>query len=155
MNIGGISSNLFSPELTRALDTVSSSLAAGNMPDPNAFLSQISGSDPAATASSSTPSVTGVPPIDGLTNPTAGIHSLGEGRTVTPEFASILGDFLGQVDAAQHRADSAVESLAVGEPIDVHQVMLALNEASNAMQLTLQVRGKVLEAYQDLMRMPL
>ena len=43
-----------------------------------------------------------------------------------------------------------VESLALGEPVDVHQVMLALGEASNALHLTLQVRGKVLEAYQEL-----
>jgi flagellar hook-basal body complex protein FliE len=48
-----------------------------------------------------------------------------------------------------------VESLALGEPVDVHQVMLALNEASNAVHLTLQIRGKVLEAYQELMRLPL
>ena len=38
--------------------------------------------------------------------------------------------------------------------VDVHQVMLALNEASNALQLTLQVRGKILDAYQEFMRMP-
>ena len=48
-----------------------------------------------------------------------------------------------------------VESLAVGEPVDVHQVMMSLNEASNALHLTLQVRSKVLEAYQELMRLPL
>jgi flagellar hook-basal body complex protein FliE len=85
-------------------------------------------------------------------------QSLGEPlaqRSVAPAFAQVLDGFLQHVDTAQHRADAMVESLALGEPVDVHQVMLALNEASNAVQLTLQVRGKVLEAYQDLMRMPL
>ena len=48
-----------------------------------------------------------------------------------------------------------IESLALGEPIDVHQVMLALNEANNAMALTLQVRSHALKAYQDLMQISL
>ena len=74
---------------------------------------------------------------------------------MAPAFGEVLNGFLRQVDGAQHQADAMVEALAVGEPVDVHQVMLALNEASDAMQLTLQVRGKVLEAYQDLMRMPI
>jgi flagellar hook-basal body complex protein FliE len=77
----------------------------------------------------------------------------GVGR-VPASFSKILDGFLQQVNTAQHQADDMVESLALGEPVDVHQVMLALNEASNAMQLTLQVRGKILDAYQEFMRMP-
>jgi flagellar hook-basal body complex protein FliE len=76
-------------------------------------------------------------------------------KPVAPAFGEVLQGMLRQTDAAQHRADSMVESLALGEPVDVHQVMLALNEASNATHLALQVRGKLLEAYQELMRMPL
>jgi flagellar hook-basal body complex protein FliE len=77
------------------------------------------------------------------------------GGPVAPAFGEILTSFLRQTDGAQHRADAMVESLALGEPVDVHQVMLALTEASQAVHLALQVRGKVLEAYQELMRMPL
>ena len=76
-------------------------------------------------------------------------------QSVAPVFGEVLSGFLHQVDESQHRADSMVESLALGEPVDVHQVMLSLNEASNALHLTLQVRSKVLEAYQELMRLPL
>src|SRR5207244_12249434 len=47
-------------------------------------------------------------------------------------FAKILDGFLHQGNTAEHHADDMVESLALGEPVDVHQVMLALNEASNA-----------------------
>jgi flagellar hook-basal body complex protein FliE len=81
-------------------------------------------------------------------------ESGGEG-SVIPAFGEVLSGFLQQVDAAQHRSDAMVESLALGEPVDVHQVMLALGEASNALHLTLQVRGKALEAYQELMRLPI
>jgi flagellar hook-basal body complex protein FliE len=76
-------------------------------------------------------------------------------RPAGPEFGEILTGFLRRVDGAQHRADEMVEALALGEPVDVHQVMLALTEASHAVHLALQVRGKVVEAYQELMRMPL
>jgi len=76
-------------------------------------------------------------------------------QSVAPVFGEVLNGFLHQVDESQHRADAMVESLALGEPVDVHQVMLSLNEASNALHLTLQVRSKVLEAYQELMRLPL
>src|SRR5437867_1439183 len=89
-----------------------------------------------------------VPPMLDLAGPSRQL-------SVAPAFGQVLNGFLGQVNGAQHQADAMVESLALGEPVDVHQVMLALNEASDALQLTLQVRGKVLEAYQDLMRMPL
>jgi flagellar hook-basal body complex protein FliE len=98
---------------------------------------------------------------DAPSAPTAspdGLPSLGEtgeGGSVIPAFGDVLSGFLRQVDAAQHRSDAMVESLALGEPVDVHQVMLALGEASNALQLTLQVRGKVLEAYQEFMRLPI
>jgi flagellar hook-basal body complex protein FliE len=70
-------------------------------------------------------------------------------------FGEVLQQFLGKVDQAQHHSDDMVESLALGEPVDVHQVMLSLSEASHALNLTLQVRTKLLEAYQEIMRVPL
>jgi flagellar hook-basal body complex protein FliE len=84
-----------------------------------------------------------------------GLGETQEGGAVIPAFGDVLSGFLGQVDVAQHRSDAMVESLALGEPVDVHQVMLALGEASNALQLTLQVRGKILDAYQEFMRLPI
>lgn len=75
-------------------------------------------------------------------------------QAVGPAFGEVLNGLIQQVDGTQHRADSMVESLALGEPVDVHQVMLAMNEAADAMNLTLQVRNKALEAYQELMRLP-
>jgi flagellar hook-basal body complex protein FliE len=84
-----------------------------------------------------------------------GLESPSAAGPVAPAFGEILNQFLDQVDQAQHKSDDMVESLALGEPVDVHQVMLALSEASNALNLTLQVRGKLLEAYQELMRVPL
>jgi flagellar hook-basal body complex protein FliE len=72
-----------------------------------------------------------------------------------PGFGDVLNGFLGKVNTSQNQADHMVESLALGEPVDVHQVMIALGEASNSLQLTMQVRNKVLEAYQELMKTPI
>jgi flagellar hook-basal body complex protein FliE len=72
-----------------------------------------------------------------------------------PGFGDVLSGFMGKVNNSQNQADHMVESLALGEPVDVHQVMIALGEASNSLQLTLQVRNKVLEAYQELMKTPI
>jgi len=69
-----------------------------------------------------------------------------------PTFQHTLGAFLDKVDHLQHDADAMVEAFALGEPVEVHQVVMALGEAQTALDLTLQVRNKVLEAYQEVMR---
>ena len=80
-------------------------------------------------------------------NAAPGAAKAGEG------FGSVMNDLIGQVNQSQAKADQMVEALALGEPVEVHQVMIALNEASNALNLTLQVRNKALEAYQEVMRL--
>lgn len=77
------------------------------------------------------------------------------GGAVAPAFGEVVSGFLKQVNNAQQNSDALAEALAVGDEVDVHKVMLALNDASNAMSMTLQVRSHVLKAYQDLMQIPL
>lgn len=50
-------------------------------------------------------------------------------------------------------ADDSVRRLAIGDPVNLHQVMVKLEEAKLHFDLVLQVRNKLLEAYQDVMRM--
>jgi flagellar hook-basal body complex protein FliE len=90
------------------------------------------------------------PPIGA--NVTANIVPASAGKS-GDGFGSVMNDLIGQVNQSQAKADQMVEALALGEPVEVHQVMIALNEASNALNLTLQVRNKALEAYQDVMRL--
>jgi flagellar hook-basal body complex protein FliE len=53
----------------------------------------------------------------------------------------------------QTRADRLTEKLAAGEVRDIHQVMIAVEQVNIALQLTMQVRNKVIESYQEIMRM--
>lgn len=71
------------------------------------------------------------------------------------EFGDMLKQQLNNVNALDNKADSLAKAYALGEPVPLHQVMIAGEKASIAMELTLQVRNKLIQAYQDMMRMPL
>lgn len=69
------------------------------------------------------------------------------------EFSAFLKDALNKVNEQQIQADQLTEKLVKGENVDLHQVMIAAQKASISLQLTLEVRNKVMEAYQEMMRM--
>ena len=58
-----------------------------------------------------------------------------------------------QVDGKLNVADRELQALATGQTQNLHQVMIALEEAKLSFQLLVQVRNRVLDAYQDVMRM--
>lgn len=68
-------------------------------------------------------------------------------------FEETLRGIIGTVNAAQTRAEEAGNAYQLGEETDVARVMLARQEAGIAFEATLQVRNKLLSAYQDIMRM--
>lgn len=70
------------------------------------------------------------------------------------EFGRFLQEALANVEAAQNEAATAAQKLATGEIKDIAEVTIASEKATLALQLTVQVRNKVLEAYQEMMRMP-
>ena len=60
---------------------------------------------------------------------------------------------LNQVNALQFQSKDLQNEAAVGGDVDLHDVMIASEKAGVAMQLTLQIRNKMVEAYQEVMRM--
>ena len=68
------------------------------------------------------------------------------------DFANQLMDVLKEVNASQNNAEQMKTDLQTGQPVEFHDVMIAMEKASLAMNLTLAVRNKALEAYQELMR---
>jgi flagellar hook-basal body complex protein FliE len=71
------------------------------------------------------------------------------------EFGSVLKGHLQQVNQLSNQAGKLSQAYALGESVPLHQVMVASEKASVAMELTLQIRNKLLQAYQDMMHMPL
>ena len=70
-------------------------------------------------------------------------------------FYSLLKDKLDEVNDKQIEADNNTESFIKGEGPDIHEVMLSSEEAKMSLQLAVQVRNKLVEAYQELNRMQL
>jgi len=70
-----------------------------------------------------------------------------------PSFADTLAKSIEEVNHLQKEADQAIEQLASGESQNVHGAMLAVNKADTAFRMTMQVRNKIVEAYQEVMRM--
>ncbi len=68
-------------------------------------------------------------------------------------FSQMLNRALEEINARQLAADELVQAFAAGEVEDVHQVVVAMQEARLALQLAVEVRNKVVEAYQEISRM--
>jgi flagellar hook-basal body complex protein FliE len=68
-------------------------------------------------------------------------------------FGDALKSALDGVSASQEKASALSEGFERGEVVDVAKVMLARQEAGVAFEATLQVRNRLLSAYQDIMRM--
>ena len=71
-------------------------------------------------------------------------------------FAGALQSALDRVNEAQGRASALAQSFETGDrPVALHEVMLALQKANIAFQATVQVRNRLVSAYQDIMNMPI
>lgn len=69
------------------------------------------------------------------------------------DFSNTLKELLGKVDESSATANDAVSRMVDGTG-DVHQAMIALQNADVMLQMTVQIRNKLVQAYQDVMRMP-
>ncbi len=68
-------------------------------------------------------------------------------------FADTLSESLQKVNDLQKQADTAIEDFATGKTGNIHETMIAVGKADLAFRLTMQVRNKIVEAYQEVMRM--
>jgi flagellar hook-basal body complex protein FliE len=99
-----------------------------------------------------TPGVT--PIIPGLASaPAAAASGARSAEPGKPSFEAVLKDSLAQVSTLQHQADQAITQLASGGPTSLHDTMLALDQADLSFRLMMQVRNKIVEAYQEVLRM--
>ena len=68
-------------------------------------------------------------------------------------FAARMTDSLAQVNEMQLEKKAMIESFAAGETQNVHELMIHIQKAGVAMNVTSAVRSKVMQAYQEVMRM--
>jgi flagellar hook-basal body complex protein FliE len=83
----------------------------------------------------------------GAATPAAGAASSGEG------FGASLERLVGTMEESHNNANAAVNGMLGGQ-LDVHDAMIALQRADLTLQFGVQVRNKLMNAYQEIMRMP-
>ncbi len=68
-------------------------------------------------------------------------------------FENMLGDFVNDVAQKQAAATGAVNGLLSGQNVSLHQAMISMEEANVSFQMMVEVRNRLLDGYQELMRM--
>ena len=76
-------------------------------------------------------------------------------RPPTASFEQMLQQSLNDVNQLQLEADKAVAALAAGQEQDLHNTMISMEKADIAFRLLMQIRNKVINAYETIMRMGL
>ncbi len=70
-------------------------------------------------------------------------------------FTEIFSNMINSVNDLQADAAGLQDAFMAGEPVELHEVMIKAQEAGVAMDLLLEVRNKLVNAYSELMRMPI
>ncbi|MGB7604250.1 MAG: flagellar hook-basal body complex protein FliE [Lutisporaceae bacterium] len=78
-----------------------------------------------------------------------------DNSTESVSFGEYLNSAIQQVSDLQLESEKLNESMALGLTDNLHQVMIASEKAEMALQFTMQVRNKIMDAYQEIMRMPI
>ena len=86
--------------------------------------------------------------------PTAPTRQQDESAPSSKSFLDLLQDTLQDANEAQKTADQTAQKFAGGENIELHEVMIAMEKADIALRTVTAFRGKLVEAYQEIMRMP-
>lgn len=70
-----------------------------------------------------------------------------------PSFRETLKSALAKVNDLQINSDNAMEKYVTGESDNLHELMISIEEAKIALQFTIEVRNRIIEAYQEIIRM--
>ena len=72
---------------------------------------------------------------------------------IATNFQDLLAGALQQTNSLQKESEMMTQKLVTGQDVELHDVMIAMEKAGLSFQLTMQVRNKMVEAYQEIMRM--
>jgi flagellar hook-basal body complex protein FliE len=89
---------------------------------------------------------------DLLYRPTVALPKVG-GEAAKNDFGDYLKDALGEVNDLQGKASEAIQQMVGEGKGDLQETMIALEKADVSFRLMMQIRNKVLDAYQEIMRM--
>jgi len=67
-------------------------------------------------------------------------------------FGKVMAESMKEVNELQAKADISIEELVSGKSKNIHETMINISKADLAFRMTLQIRNKAIEAYQEIMR---
>ena len=68
-------------------------------------------------------------------------------------FGKVLNNLVNEVDSLHKTAEQATDKMMTGELEDVHQVVIAMEEAETSFKLLMEIRNKMVDAYREVMKM--
>jgi flagellar hook-basal body complex protein FliE len=74
-------------------------------------------------------------------------------KETNTSFSETLNRAIKDVNSLQSEAGKAVEQIISGQPVDLHDVMIAVEKAKTSFELLMEVRNKTLDMYREIMRM--
>ena len=83
------------------------------------------------------------------------ISNTTEEKTNGTSFSNVLSDAISKVNDFEVNANNKIESLIKGEDVEMHEVMLAMQESVLSLQALIEVRNKTVEAYQEISKLQL
>jgi flagellar hook-basal body complex protein FliE len=79
------------------------------------------------------------------------VKDLGGDKDVS--FGDVLKDAISTANQLQRQSDQEIQKLMAGETQDLHTTLIAVQKADLSFQTMMQVRNKIIQAYQEIMRM--
>lgn len=95
--------------------------------------------------------VAAIPPVGGGV---PAVPTTAASKPAAPGFGDAISSGLEEVSRLEHQADALTEQMAAGESVSIHELMVATSKASVGVELASQVRNRAVEAYQEIMRLP-
>ncbi len=94
----------------------------------------------------------------GQINPNLQVPEVGSPRRVErdgdgPSFGDVLKEAISTTNALQKQSDHEIQKIMTGESQDLHSTLIAVQKADLSFQMMMQVRNKLVQAYQEIMRM--
>lgn len=92
-------------------------------------------------------------PTTGIQMPEELTQALGSPQPAGGSFSSMLGQMVNDVNTKQQISAQAVSALQSGQNVPLHQAVISMEEANVSFQLMVEVRNRLMDAYQEIMRM--
>ncbi|MEW5994270.1 MAG: flagellar hook-basal body complex protein FliE [Candidatus Zixiibacteriota bacterium] len=103
-------------------------------------------------------------PLDSVGKLVPGFSGQVEGKGIAPtsapddadgKFGDLFSDLINSVNELHHDSARLQEAFLAGEPVELHQVMIKAEEAGLATELLLEIRNRIVNACNELLRMPI